>query len=42
MDRPELPEHLALLLSDEPVFDLYSHGPWRVPDGLFETVGQYL
>ncbi|MHA6618565.1 AAA family ATPase [Pseudonocardia sp. DLS-67] len=38
MDRPTLPEHLALLLSDEPVFDLYSHGPWRVPDGLFETV----
>ncbi len=38
MDRPTLPEHLQLLLSDEPVFDLYSHGPWRVPDGLFETV----
>jgi SpoVK/Ycf46/Vps4 family AAA+-type ATPase len=40
MDRPKLPEHLELLLSDEPVFDLYSYGPWRVPDGLFETVRQ--
>ncbi|SDN67055.1 AAA family ATPase [Allokutzneria albata] len=38
MDRPTLPEHLRLLLSDEPVLDLYSHGPWRVPDGLYEQV----
>lgn len=29
MDRPELPEHLQLLLPDEPAFDLYSHGPRR-------------
>ncbi|NUS74184.1 MAG: AAA family ATPase [Corynebacteriales bacterium] len=38
MDCPKLPEHLSLLLSDDLVFDLYSHGPWRVPDGLFEQV----
>ncbi|MEV2269989.1 AAA family ATPase [Nonomuraea africana] len=38
MDRPSLPEHLQLLLSDEPVLDLYSYGPWRVPDGLYEQV----
>ncbi|MEV4258249.1 hypothetical protein AB0J52_34255, partial [Spirillospora sp. NPDC049652] len=33
-----LPEHLELLLTDEPVLDVYAHGPWRVPDGLFEEV----
>ncbi|MFB4311162.1 AAA family ATPase [Actinomadura sp. GTD37] len=33
-----LPEHLELLLTDEPVLDVYSHGPWRVPDGLFEEI----
>ncbi|KAA5830671.1 AAA family ATPase [Saccharopolyspora hirsuta] len=38
MDRPTLPEHLRLLLSDEPVLDVYSHGPWRVPDGLYEEI----
>ncbi|MGW5685343.1 AAA family ATPase [Nonomuraea sp. NPDC003754] len=38
MDRPNLPESLKLLLSDEPVLDLYSYGPWRVPDGLYEQV----
>ncbi|MEU7895141.1 AAA family ATPase [Nonomuraea sp. NPDC049152] len=38
MDRPSLPENLQLLLSDEPVLDLYSYGPWRVPDGLYEQV----
>ncbi|MEV0705695.1 AAA family ATPase [Saccharopolyspora sp. NPDC050389] len=38
MDRPLLPEHLQLLLSDEPVLDVYSHGPWRVPDGLYEEI----
>ncbi|TDD50769.1 AAA family ATPase [Saccharopolyspora elongata] len=40
MDRPLLPEHLQLLLSDEPVLDVYSHGPWRVPDGLYEEIGE--
>ncbi|GAA4616802.1 AAA family ATPase [Saccharopolyspora hordei] len=38
MDRPTLPEHLHLLLSDEPVLDVYAHGPWRVPDGLYQEV----
>ncbi|WP_051468087.1 AAA family ATPase [Actinomadura oligospora] len=33
-----LPEHLELLLTDEPVLDVYAHGPWRVPDGLFDEV----
>ncbi|MFI0371497.1 AAA family ATPase [Actinomadura sp. 1N219] len=33
-----LPEHLEPLLTDEPVLDVYSHGPWRVPDGLFEEI----
>ncbi|MQY04176.1 AAA family ATPase [Actinomadura macrotermitis] len=33
-----LPEHLELLVSDEPVLDLYSYGPWRVPDGLYDQV----
>ncbi|POM27404.1 Stage V sporulation protein K [Actinomadura rubteroloni] len=33
-----LPEHLELLLTDEPVLDVYAYGPWRVPDGLFEQV----
>jgi Holliday junction resolvasome RuvABC ATP-dependent DNA helicase subunit len=34
-----LPDHLGLLLTDEPVLDVYSYGPWRVPDGLFEEIG---
>ncbi|MBB3727514.1 AAA family ATPase [Nonomuraea dietziae] len=38
MDRPSLPGSLQLLLSDDPVLDLYSYGPWRVPDGLYEQV----
>ncbi|GAA3241461.1 AAA family ATPase [Actinocorallia longicatena] len=39
MTAPRLPEHLELLVTDEPVFDLYSHGtPWRVPDGLLEEM----
>ncbi|MBC6457007.1 AAA family ATPase [Actinomadura sp. HBU206391] len=33
-----LPEHLELLLSDEPILDVYSFGPWRVPDGLFDEI----
>ncbi|MEO3822368.1 AAA family ATPase [Actinomadura sp. B10D3] len=33
-----LPEHLDLLLTDEPVLDVYSYGPWRVPDGLFDEI----
>ncbi|WP_433175435.1 AAA family ATPase [Actinoallomurus sp. CA-150999] len=34
-----LPEHLEILLGDEPVLDLYAYGrPWRVPDGTFEEI----
>ncbi|MEW2354811.1 AAA family ATPase [Spirillospora sp. NPDC029432] len=35
MSPPRLPEHLAPLLTDEPVLDVYAYGPWRVPDGLY-------
>ncbi|HEX2312255.1 MAG TPA: AAA family ATPase [Thermomonospora sp.] len=38
MSPPRLPEHLELLLTDEPVLDVYAHGPWRVPDGLYERL----
>ena len=39
MPDRSLPAHLELLLADgEPVLDLYSYGPWRVPDGLYEQV----
>jgi SpoVK/Ycf46/Vps4 family AAA+-type ATPase len=38
MVKPSLPDDLALLLGDEPVLDLYEHGPWRVPDGLYEDI----
>ncbi|WP_241683098.1 hypothetical protein [Actinomadura sp. J1-007] len=38
MSAPRLPEHLELLLTDEPVLDVYAHGPWRVPDGLYEEL----
>jgi hypothetical protein len=36
--RFTLPEPLGLLLSDEPVLDLYAAGPWRVPDSLAAQV----
>jgi SpoVK/Ycf46/Vps4 family AAA+-type ATPase len=35
---PKLPEHLELLLTEEPVLDVYAYGPWRVPDGLYEEL----
>ncbi|MBO2453246.1 AAA family ATPase [Actinomadura barringtoniae] len=38
MSAPRLPEHLELLLTDEPVLDVYAYGPWRVPDGLYEEM----
>jgi SpoVK/Ycf46/Vps4 family AAA+-type ATPase len=38
MSGPRLPEHLELLLTEEPVLDVYAYGPWRVPDGLYERV----
>jgi SpoVK/Ycf46/Vps4 family AAA+-type ATPase len=27
-----------LLLTDEPLLDVYAHGPWRVPDGLYDEI----
>jgi len=36
----QLPEHLELLLTDEPVLDVYSYGPWRVPDGCYEETAE--
>ncbi|WP_157610380.1 AAA family ATPase [Spirillospora albida] len=36
MDR--LPEHLEVLLTDEPVLDVYAAGPWRVPDGRYAEI----
>ncbi|GLZ04680.1 hypothetical protein Acsp03_21460 [Actinomadura sp. NBRC 104412] len=33
-----MPEHLELLVTDEPVLDVYAYGPWRVPDGLYEEM----
>ncbi|QWF83440.1 AAA family ATPase [Amycolatopsis sp. CA-230715] len=38
MTGSALPDHLDLLLTDEPVLDVYAHGPWRVPDGCYEEV----
>ncbi|GAA4242073.1 hypothetical protein GCM10022254_73470 [Actinomadura meridiana] len=38
MSSPRLPDHLEVLLTEEPVLDVYSHGPWRVPDGLYEEM----
>ncbi|MFD0691740.1 AAA family ATPase [Actinomadura fibrosa] len=38
MSSPRLPDHLEVLLTDEPVLDVYAYGPWRVPDGLYEEM----
>ncbi|NEA28638.1 hypothetical protein G3I70_40000, partial [Actinomadura bangladeshensis] len=38
MSAPRLPDHLEVLLTEEPVLDVYAHGPWRVPDGLYEEI----
>lgn len=27
-----------MLLTEEPVLDVYAYGPWRVPDGLYEEM----
>jgi len=40
MGMLKLPDHLELLLTDEPVLDVYAFGPWRVPDGLFDEIGE--
>ena len=31
--RLDLPDDLVLAFAEEPVFDLYAVGPWRIPDG---------
>ena len=41
MSAPRLPDHLELLLTDEPVLDIYAYGPWRVPDGLYDEVREH-
>ncbi|MES9541920.1 AAA family ATPase [Actinomadura sp. NPDC000600] len=38
MSSPRLPDHLEVLLTEEPVLDVYAYGPWRVPDGLYEKM----
>ncbi|GGV08186.1 hypothetical protein GCM10010182_29320 [Actinomadura cremea] len=38
MSSPRLPDHLEVLLTEEPVLDVYAHGPWRVPDGLYDEL----
>jgi SpoVK/Ycf46/Vps4 family AAA+-type ATPase len=38
LSAPRLPEHLELLLTEEPVLDVYAYGPWRVPDGMYEEL----
>ena len=40
MGPSKLPEHLELLVTNEPYVDHYAYGPWRVPDGLFERIYQ--
>jgi SpoVK/Ycf46/Vps4 family AAA+-type ATPase len=38
VSEPRLPGNLELLLTEEPVLDVYAYGPWRVPDGLYEEM----
>ena len=38
MGKLTLPEHLQLLLTGEPVLDIYAAGPWRVPDDLADEM----
>lgn len=38
MRTARLPGSLELLFTDEPVLDLYSQTPWRVPDGLIDEL----
>ncbi|TDD82098.1 AAA family ATPase [Actinomadura darangshiensis] len=38
MSSPRLPDHLEVLLTEEPVLDVFAYGPWRVPDGLYEEM----
>lgn len=38
MIRLDLPDELALSFAEEPVLDLYSAGPWRIPEGFLESL----
>ncbi|MDQ3982194.1 MAG: AAA family ATPase [Actinomycetota bacterium] len=38
MIKLDLPDGLALSFTAEPVLDLYSVGPWRMPDGLLDSM----
>ncbi len=38
MGELKLPEHLEVLLTGEPVLDVYASGPWRVPGGLTDQM----
>ena len=40
VDVAKVPEHLAVLLREEPVLDLYAAGPWRVPDGVYDRIAE--
>lgn len=42
MSAVRLPEHLELLLTDEPVLDVYEYGPWRVPHKTVEELSELL
>lgn len=34
----DIPDDLALAFAEEPVLDVYSVGPWRMPDGLLDSL----
>lgn len=42
MSAVRLPEHLELLLTDEPVLDVYEYGPWRVPHSVVDQLSELL
>ncbi|MEA2447510.1 MAG: hypothetical protein QOK47_1147, partial [Actinomycetota bacterium] len=34
----DIPDDLALAFAEEPVLDIYAVGPWRIPDGLLDSL----
>lgn len=42
MIKLDLPDELVPTFAREPILDLYSSTPWRIPDGLLETLRQRL